>query len=115
MNFPASNIVHRPHPQAKNRRPTSPGCRKLRLASAIALAPAIVLLCGCQVLTYDSGTTKLRRIAVGTQTQIHSLQIAFSTNGLQSLSLDGYAQDQTKGLEKAAEGVVRGLNPVSLP
>ena len=77
----------------------------------------LLLLTGCQVLTYTGPTgERFMRGSLGAKTAISSLTVEADTNGVRHLELKGYENDSTQALgiitEAAVKAAVQSVKPV---
>lgn len=75
----------------------------------ILILTACVALCGCTVTKYQSATgEKFTRWALGNRTAVGELTVSGDTNGVRTLRLQGYSNDQVEAIAAAAKGAVEG-------
>jgi hypothetical protein len=66
------------------------------------------LLCGCQLLTYQSPTGEsFTRVSLGATTSLSSLSLEGSTNGVRRVELRGYQNDSSQALGAVTEAAVK--------
>lgn len=77
------------------------------LVVIISAAALIVLLSGCTVTKYVSPTGEsFTRSSFGTKLQVSELTVTGDTNGIRSIILKGYANDQVQAIGVAVEAAV---------
>ena len=78
------------------------------LPASIAAAAALLLLTGCQVLTYSGPNgERFSRSSIGATTSVSSLTVETGTNGLRRVALQGYQNDSSQALGAVTEAAVR--------
>ena len=76
----------------------------------VASAAALVLLCGCQVLTYTGPSGEhFARSSLGANVAVSELAIEAGTNGLRRVELKGYQNDSGQALGIVTEAAVRAV------
>lgn len=76
----------------------------------ITLLILSIVLSGCNSMTYESGSTKFSRSAVGTRNSITELLVEVDpATGVRKIHMKGYRNDQVEALGVVAEGVAKGV------
>jgi hypothetical protein len=98
--FPTARLPHLKNPTIhKSINPLT----RLLLAGGCA-----ALLCGCQLLTYQSPTGEsFTRVSLGATTSLSSLSLEGSTNGVRRVELRGYQNDSSQALGAVTEAAVK--------
>jgi hypothetical protein len=78
--------------------------------------PVLLVVTGCQVLTYSSPTgERFTRSSLGANTAISSLSVESGTNGLRRVSMHGYQNDSSQALGAVTDAAVRAAIGAAKP
>lgn len=66
------------------------------------------LLCGCTVIRYSDGRVQFSRSSFGTKMTVRQLIVITDTNGIRTITMLGYSNNQIDGIEAAARGAAQG-------
>ena len=74
-----------------------------------------MLLTGCSSLNYDDGQTKFSRSSFGNKTSIGKIEVALGSNGVKTVRMEGYSNDQIEAIKIAVEAAIAAAVKSAVP
>ena len=82
----------------------------MKITKIIALAALALTLAGCQTIKYKSTSgAEFAHKKLGFKTDIGTLSVTVDTNGVKTVTLDGYGSDVSEQTSVIAESIARGV------
>jgi hypothetical protein len=93
---------------AEFRRPSCWQILRIFIA-ALIFAGLMLLLTGCTFTGYRAANgEQFTRVAIGSKTSVGELRVSGDTNGVKTLLLKSYSNDQVEALSAVTEAAVKG-------